>query len=384
MEERTPRPAGASAPAAVAPFDRALLLAGILSAGATAVLAATYRRPDGAEAWDGDAALFYRMAEERPWRPGGWWRYRVLVPWLVSVLPVSVNLGYLLVSALSVAAAGPLLSLLLRDLGFAPAARTAGVVLYLASFAPLYNCYNYALPDPVAMAVLLLASRALVRGRDLELAAWLAAGVVTKEVVLFLVPVRFLWRKASWTDLREAGRTAAVAAPAAAIFLGLRTLPGEAAALGGLAQMDAWLFPWKYQADNLGRLFSPFGAGWGLVLLGCMAPSKWIRAGAPFALLVAACLLVTDAGRMLVYLMPFAVPAMAEGAGLGTGAAGRPSGRSLAALALAVLSLKLWDPFLSLGWIPEGIRRPAALLLVPAVLALAWRARRPVGAPAGP
>ena len=179
---------------------RPALLAACLSLAVALGYGAYYLEPDGAEAWGGDASSFYRMAEEWPWRPDGWWRYRVLVPWLVHLLPCSVNLGYFLLALVSITAAGPVLSLLLRDLGYGSTPRHAGVVLYLASFAPLYNAYNYAMPDPAAMLVLLLAARALVRGRDLEFAAWLAVGVVTKEVVLFLAPVRWLLRRGEGRD----------------------------------------------------------------------------------------------------------------------------------------------------------------------------------------
>ncbi len=320
------------------------------------------------------------MAEEWPWRPGGWWCYRVLVPTLVRALPLSTNLAYAAVAVLSVAASGGILSLLLGDLGYGTAARHAGAALYLCSFAPFYNAFNYALPDPAAMVVLLLACRALARGRDGELALWLAAGCVTKEVVLFLVPVRWLWGRGQGRDGAEARRTLLVAAPAGVLFLALRLVPGEAGALGGLAQMDAWLYPWRGQPDNVARLYSPFAAGWALAALGALRPSRWAVAGTAFAVLAGLCLLVTDAGRILVYLAPFAVPLMLDAAGMEPGREA-PTARGVLAVALAGLSMRMWEPFLFFWRVPAPVRRGAALLLAPVVALLARGLRR---APPGP
>ena len=120
---------------------RPALLATCVSIVVSCLFVAYHFRPAGPASWEGDAALFYRMADEWPWRPSGWWRYRVLVPTLVHASPLSAHLGYALLAFLAVAASGPLLSLLLRDLGHGTAARHAGLALYLASFAPLYNSY---------------------------------------------------------------------------------------------------------------------------------------------------------------------------------------------------------------------------------------------------
>ncbi len=363
--------------------SRPALLAAFVGAGWSVLLCSFFLRPEGPGAWADDSTLFYRMAEEWPWRPEGWWRYRVLVPTAVHLLPLTTNLAYLLVAAASIAAAAPILSLLLRDLGYGPAARHAGVALYLCSFAPLYNAYNYALPDPAAMVVLLLAARALARGRDGELALWLAVGCLTKEVALFLVPVRWLLRRGEEGDRRGLLRSALVASPAALLFLVFRVLPSEAATYTDFVTGAAWLNPWRNEPGNLGRLYSPFAAGWALILVAAHAPGRWARAGAPFAALVLASLLVTDAGRILVYLLPFAVPMMLDGAGMGAGS-GRPDARAWLLVALACLSMRLWEPFLLFWRIPAAPRNAAALLLAAVVLALALRARRPAAAAAGP
>jgi hypothetical protein len=346
---------------------RPALLAAFVSVPVAGLMVAYHLRPDGLAAWDGDASLFYRMAADWPWRPAGWWRYRVLVPWLVSVMPFAIGTGYALVALVTVAAGGPLTSLLLRDLGHTPAARHAGVGLYLSCFAPLYNTFNYALPDPAAMAVLLLAARALVRRRDKELALWIAVGVVTKEVSLFLLPARWLFARRAGLDLPEAGRTLLIALPAAVVFVALRF--GTAGELADMVTGTSFLFPWTHQADNVARLYSPFAAGWALALVGLRRPDRWTVAGAGFAVPVALSLLFTDSGRMLVYLLPFAIPAMLRASDLA--APGRKRVRGLWAVALAALSMRLWEPFLPLAAIPELVRRAAALLLFPVV---AWLA----------
>jgi hypothetical protein len=258
---------------------RPAALAACLSFPLALLMTAYHLRPP--ERLEGDAVHFHRMAAEWPWRPGGWWRYRVLVPWTVSRLPLPVDTGYALVAALCVGGAGPALSLLLRDLGYGPGARFAGVALHLCGFATLYNTLQPCFPDPAALLVLLLAARALVRGRDGELALWLAVGAVTKEVTLFLVPAVYLFKARRAIDPAAALRAGLVALPAGLLFLVLRTLPGEAERFTGFVGGAAWLFPWKHQPHNLARLYSPFAAGWALVVMASCRRGRGLRRPVP-------------------------------------------------------------------------------------------------------
>jgi hypothetical protein len=324
-------------------------------------------RKHGSWTWFGDASLFYRMADEWPFRPGGWWQYRILVPFLVHVLPLGTEQGFALIAALSLGGAGAAIVSLLRHLGFGPVARALGALLYLSSFAVLYNSYNYALPDPFALLLLALACRAIVRGRDLELAVWLLLGALAKEVVLYVVPARWLYRRRAGLDLPQALRTALVTLPALAAFLWLRLQPGEAEELAGFVGGNAWLFPWKHQPDNLARLYSPLGAGWALLVLAYRRPGRFAVATIGFAVPCVASLLVTDAGRMLAYLTPFAIPLMLGAAGMRE----RVTRRGLAAVLLAALSMRLWEPFAPLARIPLPVRRGLALLLAPVCFFLA-------------
>jgi hypothetical protein len=330
------------------------------------------RPEDGPGPWSGDAQFFFRMAAEWPFRPGGWWQYRILAPFIVHVLPLGTNLGYALLAALSIGGAGAALVSLLRHLGYGPGARALGAVLYLSSFAVLYNSWNYAMPDPLALLLLTLACRAMVRGRDAELAVWLLLGALGKEVVLYVLPARWLWGRRSGLDLREALRTGLVALPAAAAFLYLRLQPGEATELIGFVSGDAWLYPWKHQPENVSRLYSPFAAGWVLAILSFRRPDRYGIAALGFAVPCLLSLLMTDAGRMLAYLTPFAVPAMLRGAGAGA----TVSRRSAAALLLAALSMRLWEPFALFWKVPILLRRTLALLLAPVCAVLAFRRPR--------
>ncbi len=328
--------------------------------------------------WEGDARLYLRMADEWPWRPGGWFRFRVLAPWLARKLAppfgstptwLAVSDGYWRLAAVSIAATGPALSLLLRDLKFGTAARHLGVLLYLASFATLYNSYNYAMPDPLAMLIVVLAARAIVRGRDWELVIWFLVGALTKEIVLYLVPVRWLWGRESGLGVKAALRAGLVAAPALLVFAWLRFQPQEAKAYTEFVTGSAWLFPWKHQPDNVARLYSPFAAGWALIALSLRRPDRWTRAAVGFAIPCVLSLLITDAGRMLVYLTPFAIPAILRAAG----ADERVSRRGLIAILLVCLSMRLWEPFVPLWQIPVLVRRPLALVLALVCASLVYR-----------
>jgi len=345
--------------------DRPALLATLASAAVVLPMLALHDVMWSGRSWEGDARLFFRMADDWPWRPGGWFRFRVLAPWLARSLANNASDGYWRLAWFSVAATGPALSLLLRDLKFGDVARHLGVLLYLCSFATLYNSYNYAMPDPLAMLILVLACRAIVRGRDWELAIWLLLGALTKEVVLYLVPVRWLWGRESGLGVTSALRAVLVAAPAVLVFGYLRFRPEEIGEYTEFVRDKSWLFPWKHQPDNVARLYSPFAAGWALVALSLRGPNRWTRAALGFAVPCLLSLLVTDAGRMLVYLTPFAIPAILRAAG----ADDRISRRGLVAILLVCLSMRLWEPFLPLWRVPIMVRRPLALVLA---LACGW------------
>ena len=62
------------------------------------------------------------MAAEWPFRPGGWWQYRILAPFIVHVVPLGTNHGYALLAVALGTFAGALLRAfvnLLVDISYA-------------------------------------------------------------------------------------------------------------------------------------------------------------------------------------------------------------------------------------------------------------------------
>lgn len=138
------------------------------------------------QAMTGDGGLYVRMAEH----PGRFvdptLGYRIMMPWLVSVLPGSTRLGFEIVTVLSLALAVATLFALLRQTHGEEAAWW-GVVFFLVSGAVVGALRDPYLVDALAFAYVIGAFTLAFARRWLSLAVVFAVGVLAKETLLFVL-----------------------------------------------------------------------------------------------------------------------------------------------------------------------------------------------------
>lgn len=172
----------------------------------------------------GDERFYVRMALH-PSGPHNFpYAYRVVVPWLVHVLPFSEVVGFTLLAWLAIAASAGVLYELLMDFEIGPrlsAALSVGFAISPTLWIVLVR-HGRSI-DPASILVIVLGCLLIVRRRRVALAITLLIGVGVHESTLFLIPLAY----AVWAQRpldREALRdTVAVSAAAVIAYLLLRT-----------------------------------------------------------------------------------------------------------------------------------------------------------------
>jgi hypothetical protein len=259
----------------------------------------------------GDEPFYLAMAAH-PGRPHSFpYAYRVLVPWLVHVLPFPEVVSFQLLALLCTAAAAAVLHALLRDFDVpAPLAGALAVGFAVSPTLLVVLLRHGRGIDPATALTMMLGCLFIVRRRRLELAVTLALGVAVKETALFLVPLTYaVWARRP-LDRQALRDTALVAAAPVATYLALRA---GVSAVGNRYTPEftgSWL---QVRVDNLRQAFS----GVELRRLAYTYGPVWIAAPLalrtlPFArrglVLVVVCLLALtvsfDSGRILFLAAP--------------------------------------------------------------------------------
>lgn len=291
------------------------LLVGAAGAVALAVLSLLSRREQVPR---GDDLIYERMAQH-PFATHTFpFAYRVGLPWLVHVLPLSHTTSFQLLAWLAAGGAAAFAYALMRALD-APAAVAGPLAFALAVSPPLLvvALREGRNPDAVTMLFMMAATLLVVRRRPLALAAVLLIGTVFREAVLFEIPLAYaVWAVSVW-DRRAAMRTLAVAAPAVAAYVALRVaVPtlGRASVPGyGGSPIGERAHVIRLGLDSLAtelrRMLAVFGPLWLLAPL-ALRGSRFARRG----LALVACSLVSmtfalDWGRMIFLSAPAFYPA---------------------------------------------------------------------------
>jgi hypothetical protein len=145
----------------------------------------------------GDEPFYVRMAAH----PGGPhnfpYAYRVVVPWLVHVLPFSDAAAFKLLAWLGIAASAGALYALLREFEIRPrlaAALALGFALSPTLLVVLIRDGRSI--DPASILVMVLGCLFIVRRQRLALALALLVGVGIRESSLFLIPLAYaVWAR---------------------------------------------------------------------------------------------------------------------------------------------------------------------------------------------
>lgn len=266
----------------------------------------------------GDDLIYERMASDPLDAHTFPFAYRIAVPWLVHVSPLSHTLSFELLAWLSAGGAAGFAYLLMRRLGAARSLSSAlALTLALSPAMLVVGLRGGRNPDAATMLFLMAGTLFALQRRTRLLAATLALGVLVREAELFLIPLAYaLWAE-RWWDRGAARRALAVGAPALLICISLRAaiptvggaqVPGYGGPLlaSRLSLLTAGVGDGLVEAR---RMFSVYGPLWiaAPLALGGMA---FARRG---LVLVAACVLAMtfalDWGRMIFLAAPVFYPA---------------------------------------------------------------------------
>ena len=270
------------------------------------------------EVLGGDAPTYAAMAEH-PFEAaaGPPAAQRLLVPWLVGVLPFGTARGFTIVAVLSMIAAGVVVALICRRLGLSLPAQAGAAALVTGSYIGVHAVYNQYYVDPETLLLTALAFLLVLHRRLVPLAAVLVAGVLTKEIVVSLVVLPYLvWREQgrAW-DRRAALRAAAVAAPVLVVFAASHLFAPELATTdpdpwrGVLHAEPGGIVSRGFLTSVVNPIVALFGAASILWPIGLWLGPEALRRAHIWALLAAPVLVLGSWERTLGVFLPLAVPA---------------------------------------------------------------------------
>jgi hypothetical protein len=264
----------------------------------------------------GDAQEYMELARaplSPAMAPHAPFKYRVLVPFLVWLLPVKPVVGFAFLTLSALWATSVVFYYYLRELGFEPRGALAGLVLFVVSPAIAYHITNLVLVDAFAYLFLVGALWAAARNDLYVFAVVLAVGVAAKVVVLFALPIYALYRLRT-TGSRGVVHALAAGLPAGAVLLGLRLFYGFGGGLAARIQrgVAAQLHKLELSVFYLPyEVYSVFGTLWLLaVVCSRRIENKFLQAGllvAPLAFLQP--LIARDIARVLFIIFPIVIPA---------------------------------------------------------------------------
>jgi hypothetical protein len=197
---------------------------------AAAVFALT-PRTDFEGGWDSDGRMYGAMAGDPALAARAHqapWCYRVLAPFLASLLPLPALDAFRCLAFVGAAAALPLLYLCLRLSGFTSAISLLGLFLYAGVFWTVkFPAYSPAYPDYLTQCLLLGLLALALSGRLLWIPPLLALAALHKEAFLPLsLAVYVAWRRGQGL-LSPGGLRSLVLhflLPVAVVLVGLRLL----------------------------------------------------------------------------------------------------------------------------------------------------------------
>jgi hypothetical protein len=244
------------------------------------------------------------------------WRYRVLNPWLASLLVKSglpVDVAFLLLTAVFAFASSMTMRLYLRRLSLSTFTANAGAVLFAISiggYVPLRRYYGYT--DALTNFLILIVLVSAITWRPVVTAALLGVGTLAKESLLLLLPFigeRGRAARMAWP------RLAMVVAVPIAVFVLLRLIVGMAGespvALSWESQVAYWRTAMVHGAVRwlLWSIAYSMGPLWLLALLA--VPRQWRFVGTALWLLlplIAPLVRTTDTERALLLAFPVVLP----------------------------------------------------------------------------
>ena len=264
----------------------------------------------------GGSAEYIDMAQHGTIAGPAPFRYRFLVPLLVSVLPVPAELGFRIVTFVCLGLTYVVALMTAEALGISLRGSLIALLSVFCARTHAFNYWNPLLADGWGLLALFLMLWALIRGRDAVFTAASVLGTLGRESVMFLTPAIFTrkqWKRAVLPIVLTA---AAYVLPRlllrtpdqdiVSFYAKYHPLPKFAALQFWKSVAVSWSYLWLVLP--VGMIFTP--RQWRPVIFRSLA---WVALGTCIALVMA-----EDTERMVAYLTPFVFIAtgfLVDGAG---------------------------------------------------------------------
>jgi hypothetical protein len=260
----------------------------------------------------GDDQIYELMAD-KPFETHTFpFAYRVLVPTLVHLSPLSNTLSFSLLAWIASAACGTVAYVLMRRFNAHPwLAAALALCLVVSPHLLLASIRQGRNVDPETVLVMLAGGLAIADRRPLALGVIVAIGATVRESALFLIPFAYAYWAAKPFDRPAAARAVAAGVPGLLIFLALRlSLP--TVGLGYADPLDVIESVVDEAHVELRRIFIAFGPLW-LVAPFALRDLRYAQRG---LVLVACCLVAflfaADWGRIVLLAAPVVYVAAAH------------------------------------------------------------------------
>jgi hypothetical protein len=241
--------------------------------------------------------------------------FRLLTPWLVSLVPLETAAGFTLVTIVSLLVAAALLYFFMARLGYRSLASLGALTVFLCSSVVVRMLTTPTYVDSVTYALTIAAFLALMAHKHLLFSVLVGVGAINRETALLLLPSYLV---AAW-PIRGSGRwVRAMLVCCFPVLALVVVILGKLAVMGmlthGFEGASALAYTGYVQrVPRLGDLldvYSLFGVAWMALILGWRAAPRWLQV---YAVLVIAQLLVSrgDESRNLSHLFPVVIPLVA-------------------------------------------------------------------------
>lgn len=265
-----------------------------------------------------DNAIYIKMAESpnvyylQPYP----FRNRILTPVIVYLLPMEINLGFQIVTFISLNLTALILFFLMKNMGLSSVSSFLMVIIYLFSYGSIHSLSNPFLSDPLTYLFLSLLFYLFLKGTsELVLSICLFAGTLNRETTLFLIPSSYYYLSKKSSRLSPVLRTFLVWIIPIIGFLYLNFVPNNDSQqnFNNTMLLIPQIIRDHITKNALFEVYSTFGATWILFILNInKSMNRLIRPNIIFIIFILSQLVfATDEGRMLSFLFPLVIPTAA-------------------------------------------------------------------------
>jgi hypothetical protein len=241
--------------------------------------------------------------------------FRLLTPWLASIIPLETASAFTAITLPALVATATLLYVFTRQLGYDASSSRGALVVFLCSSVVIRMLTTPTYVDSLTYALTIAGLLALMTRHDGLFCIFVTIGVLNRETALILLPTYLVarWPMRDSTAWRRAMIVCVIPVIALAIVvlgkLGVMGMLGSG--LEGIRSLNYTGYVQRIpRIGDLLDVYSLFGVAWVAIVLGWRGAPGWLRV---YGMLVIAQLLVSrgDESRNLSHLFPLVIPLVA-------------------------------------------------------------------------